>query len=89
MKCGRMFLIASTTAMVLEPGWRWIASTMARLPLYQLATYLFSTLSIARADILHAHRRAVLVGDDLAVRTATPVLQLPAGMEHDRLLGSR
>src|SRR3954462_9147514 len=33
------------TATVLVPGWRWIASTTARSPLYQLATLLFSTLS--------------------------------------------
>ncbi len=36
----------STTWMVLVPGWRWMASTTPRLPLYQLATLSFSTLSM-------------------------------------------
>jgi hypothetical protein len=33
-KVGSSFWISSTTSIVLAPGWRWIASTMPRLPLY-------------------------------------------------------
>src|ERR671930_1717137 len=39
--------IEFTTSTVLVPGWRWMASTMARVSLYQLATLSFSTLSMA------------------------------------------
>ena len=38
----------STTATVLASGWRWMASTMARLSLNQLAILSFSTLSMTR-----------------------------------------
>ena len=44
-KAGSRSLIASTTATVLASGWRWIASTIERSPLNQLAILLFSTLS--------------------------------------------
>ena len=36
----------STTSMVLVPGWRWMASTMELVPLYQVTTLLFCTLSM-------------------------------------------
>ena len=35
----------STTSMVLASGWRWMASTMARVPLNQFATCSLATLS--------------------------------------------
>ena len=54
----------STTSMVLVPGWRWMARTMARLFLYQEASLSFSTLSMARAQFLQAHGFAVPVGHD-------------------------
>ena len=48
-KPGSSFLMLSTTSMVLVPGWRWMARTMARvetpLVLYQAAILSFSTLS--------------------------------------------
>ena len=47
-KVGSSFLIESTTSMVLVPGWRWIASTMPRLPLNQAATLSFCTPSMTR-----------------------------------------
>ena len=48
-KLGRSFLIASTTSTVLVPGCRCTVSTIARVPLYQLATLSFSTLSVTWA----------------------------------------
>jgi len=45
-KVGSSFLIESTTSMVLTPGWRWIASTMPRLPLNHAATLSFCTSSM-------------------------------------------
>src|SRR5262245_59553468 len=42
--CGRCSRTESTTATVLASGWRWIASTMARSLLNQLAILSFSTL---------------------------------------------
>ena len=47
--CGSRLRIESTTETVLASGWRWIASTMARLSLNQLAILSFSTLSMTRA----------------------------------------
>ena len=47
--CGKRARTASTTATVLASGWRWIASTMARSLLNQLAILSFSTLSMTRA----------------------------------------
>ena len=47
--CGSRSRTMSTTATVLASGWRWIASTIARLSLNQLATLSFSTLSTTRA----------------------------------------
>src|SRR5438874_9387795 len=44
--CGSTFLMLSTTSTVFVPGWRRIASTMARLPLYQLAVRLSWTLAV-------------------------------------------
>ena len=41
-------LMRSATATVLVPGWRWMASTMARWPLNQLACLVSCTLSITR-----------------------------------------
>ena len=35
---GSLLRTASTTATVLASGWRWIASTIARASLYQVAT---------------------------------------------------
>ena len=55
---------ASTTSMVLVPGWRWTASTTARSSLNQLATLSFSTPSMTLPISSEAHRRAVAVGDD-------------------------
>jgi hypothetical protein len=43
------FLIERTVSMVLAPGWRWMASTMARLSTFQLAMPWFSTPSIGVA----------------------------------------
>ena len=48
-KLGMMRLIELTVSMVLAPGWRWMASTMARLSTFQAATRLFSTPSIGVA----------------------------------------
>jgi len=45
---GSRFLMESTTSMVLVPGWRWMASTMPRLPLNQAATLSFCTSSMTR-----------------------------------------
>ena len=42
-KLGSIAFTRSTTSTVLASGWRWTASMMARLPLYQLAVWLFST----------------------------------------------
>jgi hypothetical protein len=47
-KVGSRFLIESTTSIVLVPGWRWMASTMPRLPLNQAASLSFCTLSNTR-----------------------------------------
>ena len=47
--CGKCSRTESTTATVLASGWRWIASTMARSLLNQLAILSFSTLSMTRA----------------------------------------
>src|ERR671934_1713445 len=47
--CGKCERTESTTATVLASGWRWIASTMARSLLNQLAILSFSTLSMTRA----------------------------------------
>jgi len=47
-KVGNRLRIASTTWTVFVPGWRWMASTMARVSLYQLAILSFWTLSITR-----------------------------------------
>ena len=41
-------LTRSATSTVLVPGWRWIASTMARVPLNQLAALVSCTLSMTR-----------------------------------------
>src|SRR5262249_31343548 len=46
---GKRARTESTTATVLASGWRWIASTMARSLLNQLAILSFSTLSMTRA----------------------------------------
>ncbi len=48
-KLGSLARTRSTTSTVLASGWRWIASTIARLPLNQLAILSFSTLSMTRA----------------------------------------
>ncbi len=67
-KEGSCALIQSTTAMVLVPGWRWMARTIARVVvprlLYQAATLLFSTLSQTWARSSEAHRRAAALGHD-------------------------
>ncbi len=47
--CGKRARTESTTATVFASGWRWIASTMARSLLNQLAILSFSTLSMTRA----------------------------------------
>ena len=47
--CGNRSRTRSTTATVLASGWRWIASTIARFSLNQLAVLSFSTLSMTRA----------------------------------------
>ncbi len=47
--CGSLALTESTTSTVLASGWRWIASTIARSSLNQLATLSFSTLSMTSA----------------------------------------
>ncbi len=48
--CGRIFSTSASTSCatctVFVPGWRWIASTMPRWPLNQLATLLFCTSSL-------------------------------------------
>ncbi len=46
---GSSLLIASTSSTVLASGWRWTASMTAFLPLNQLPTWSFSTLSMAFA----------------------------------------
>jgi hypothetical protein len=45
----------STTSTVLVPGWRWMASTMPRLPLNQAATLSFCTPSMTSAELLQPH----------------------------------
>jgi hypothetical protein len=40
--------MASTTSIVFVPGWRLMASTTPRVPLYQAATLSFCTLSNTR-----------------------------------------
>ena len=63
-KLGSSFLMASTTSTVLVPGCRWMASTIDRASLNQLAALSFCTLSITSAQVLQAHRRAVAPGHD-------------------------
>ena len=46
--CGSIARMRSATATVFAPGWRCTASTMARVPLYQVRALSFSTLSTAR-----------------------------------------
>ncbi len=46
---GNLARTMSTTATVLASGWRWIASTMARESLNQVAILSFSTLSMTCA----------------------------------------
>ena len=46
---GSLARTRSTTSTVLASGWRWIASTMARASLNQVAILLFSTLSMTCA----------------------------------------
>ena len=46
---GSRSLTESTTATALASGWRWIASTIERRSLNQLATLSFSTLLMTRA----------------------------------------
>ena len=48
VKLGRIFLIESTTSMVLVPGWRWMARMTARSSLYHDATLSVWTLSMTR-----------------------------------------
>ena len=50
--CGSLARTMSTTSTVLASGWRWIASTIARESLNQVAILSFSTLSITRATSL-------------------------------------
>ena len=54
----------STTSTVLASGWRWIASTIARASLNQVAILSFSTLSMTRATSDELDRRAVAIGHD-------------------------
>ena len=61
---GSIALTRSTTSTVLASGWRCTARTIARLPSYQLAVWLFSTESMTVRDIAEAHRVAVAHGDD-------------------------
>ena len=49
---GSLSRTKSTTSTVLASGWRWIASTMARASLNQVAILSFSTLSMTRATSL-------------------------------------
>ena len=53
-----------TVSTTLAPGWRWMSTTTAGLPLYQAPTLLFSSPSIDVGDVLEQHRRVVAVGDD-------------------------
>ena len=53
-----------TVSTTLAPGWRWMSTTTAGLPLYQAPTLLFSSPSINVGDVLEQHRRVVAVGDD-------------------------
>ena len=48
-KLGKVRLIELTVSIVLAPGWRWMARTIARWSTFQVATRLFSTLSIGVA----------------------------------------
>ena len=78
--CGRIALILSITSMVLEPGWRMIASAMARSFLYQLpAVGIFQPVDHV-GDIAEPHRRAVLVGDDLVAELGG-IVELAVGMD--------
>ena len=53
-----------TVSIVLAPGWRWMARTIARLSTFQLAMRWFSTPSIGVATSSEPNRRAVAPGDD-------------------------
>ncbi len=55
---------ASTTAMVLAPGWRWMSRMTAGRPLNQPASSAFSAPSTAWATSLQQDRRTVAIGDD-------------------------
>ena len=66
--------------MVLVPGWRWTARTMARVLLYQLAVLVFSTLSMTRPELLQADRRAVPIGHH-HLPVGGRLEQLPAGFD--------
>ena len=59
-RTGRSAFTSSATWTVFVPGWRWIASTIARSVVswsrYHDAVLSSSTLSITRAELLEAHR---------------------------------
>ena len=61
---GSFALTASTTAIVFEPGWRWIASVTTCLSSYQFPIRSFSTPSTTFPRSSERHGRAVAVRDD-------------------------
>ena len=78
------FLMLSTTSTVFAPGWRCMASTMARVLLYQLATLLFCTLS-ARFPI-PATARDFRCDTRQSSDGNLPHFQLAGGLHGERLM---
>ena len=73
----------SATSTVFVPGCRWIASMIARVPLYQLAVLLFCTSSVIAPDLAEVHRRAVAIRDD-HVAELLRVLELAGRLHRER-----
>ena len=80
----------STTSMVLTPGWRWMASTMARVE-YPFGVVPGGDLVVLDAvgddgDILQAHRRTAAIGHDQRLE-GIGVVQLAGGLDGKGLFG--
>ena len=62
--CGSNFLMLSTTSTVFAPGWRWTASTTARVLLYHAAALVVLHAVEHVAQLLQPHRIAVAIRDN-------------------------
>ena len=62
-KVGSSFLIASTTSMVLVPGWRWIGEHDAALVVVPGGELVVLHAVDHAPEFAQPHRRAVAVGD--------------------------